>query len=292
MKSNYIEENLDKLKSTWLIEEKILDKWEMLFDIWDIDNNLYYILDGNLWVNIESVNNRREIAILSKWDITWEASLLWINIEKKASIIAKTKTKLISFNIEKKLDLLFKAHPMIAKWLFVYLLWIEHERVKNLNFHVSANYDINNLIRDIWEINMKSIFKVIDWFKEIIKADRVLFIERNENVDDIIMVSYDTNFPWRKQTDKFYDKENSSKIIKLWEIYSDNNIDEENQNIYINDISIWKFILGYFIVIRNNEAFTDNDQKVISWITNSFWWLLKQYKYQKDEINIAYINNY
>lgn len=292
MKTNYIEKNIDKLLSTWLFKEKTLKKWEALFNIWDIDNNLYYIKNWVLSVWIKWITeNNKEIAILEKGNITWEWSLFNPKA-KKASITAKSDSKLLYMNIEKDMDTFFIQNPILWKELLIYLLSIEHDRINNLNFHISANYEINSLIRDIWEINKKSIYKVIDWFKEIIKADRILYLEKNENITDIIKLSYDTNFEWRTQIDKIYDKENEKNIINLREIYESNNINESKENIYINDISIWNFILWYFILIRNDKPFSDNDQKVISWITNSFWGLIKQYKNQQEDKNRLHLMGY
>ena len=92
--------DLNFLKKSWYFKEVILEKWEVLFKEWEIDNNIYIIVLWELSVEKYTTKQKDEtkiLAYLKKDDIFWEAALN-SNLPKQVNIVSQTKTHLISIN--------------------------------------------------------------------------------------------------------------------------------------------------------------------------------------------------
>ena len=274
--------NIELLKSSDYFKEKTLKKWEVLFDEWEIDNNLYYILEWQLSIEKYTTKERKiskQLAIIDEKDFFWEGSLN--NSEKKqVKIIALKNTKLLYIDAKKDFLEFMKIFPEEAKNILVYIIGVTNKRTLIWNKYITSIYEINKQITEIKNINFREIFKIYDKINLILEWKYLLFLESNSVDENYLTLKYDSRKPWKMQ----------DLLIKKWE-YSLEDIWIENwDKIITKEISIWLEVLWNIIVAKESE-FNQNEKRIFLWMMNSLSWLLKQKNIIEEERNKQFIEN-
>ena len=273
---------LELLKSSGYFKEKTLQKWEILFDEWDIDNNLYYLETGKISIEkyVDKKNNlTKQLAIIHKEDFFWEWALN--NSEKKqVKIIGLTESKLLYIDAKEDFLKFMKHFPELAKDILVYIISLTNKRTLDWNNYIPSIYEINKSIVEINQINFKEIFKIFDKINKILNWDYLLFLETNPIDKMYLSLKYDTRKIWKIQ----------NKLVEKWKFYLNEIGISKVDKIITKNISIWDEIL-WNIVIAKKDVFTENQQRIFLGIINSLAWLLKQKNILEEERDIEFSQN-
>jgi hypothetical protein len=274
--------NIDLIKTSNHFKEKILRTWEVLFDEWDIDNNLYYILEGQLSIEKYTTKERdttKQLAIINNKDFFWEGSLN-NSEEKKVKIIALEETKLLYINGKTEFLEFTKAFPEEAKNILVNIISITNKRILSWNKYITSIYEINKQVSKIQNVNFKEIFCLFEKIKFILELKYLIFLETNNIDKTYLKLKYDSRKPWKMQD--LLIKRWESLITKIWII------DEEKT--IIKDISIWSEVLWRIILVKDND-FSKNDEIIFLWVINSIFWILKQKELLEEERDKKFSKN-
>lgn len=261
-------------------KSKSLKTWEILFDEWEIDKNIYVVEKGKVKVEKYFSSEKKEkklLAVLWKNSIFWEGSI-FNNHPKEVVISAIWETKLY-FIKSKDFRNFIKENTEIAVDFLSQIINLSNKRLLEANFLLTSNYKISKMISEEIEFSNKNLFDIIDEFCSIIKAKYIIYVEINQVLENYATVSYDSRIQW-KLLDKVV-KLKSSKIdlenLKEFEVWEKNMILELKNGNKI----IW-----FFIIWEDEKVeFSESQKKSI----NSIWVLLagfiKQKQYFQNEKN-------
>ena len=261
-------------------KSKSLKTWEILFDEWEIDKNIYVVEKGKVKVEKYFSSEKKEkklLAVLWKNSIFWEGSI-FNNHPKEVVISAIWETKLY-FIKSKDFRNFVKENTEIAVYFLSQIINLSNKRLLEANFLLTSNYKISKMISEEIEFSNKNLFDIIDEFCSIIKAKYIIYVEINQVLENYATVSYDSRIQW-KLLDKVVELK-SSKIdlenLKEFEVWEKNMILELKNGNKI----IW-----FFIIWEDEKVeFSESQKKSI----NSIWVLLagfiKQKQYFQNEKN-------
>ena len=270
--------NIEFYITSWFFQLKEFNPWEIVFDEWSNDENLYIIISWKIWVWKYTTTEKKEVkelALLRDNDFFWEASLN-SNIPKEAVLRAVEYTKLIYINWKIWLQNFIEKYPKEWFELLLYIIDSTNKRLVLANKLITANHEIVKSIIEIEDINDKSIFLVIDKIKLVTGYDYILYFEVNQVVNDFLLFKYDTRQNWKFQ-DKVIER------IKFNDLKNFKDVVLENYN-YVQKLNIWKIDLG-FLIIWKKSSLDYEDRKLILSISNSLTWLIRQKAILKDELN-------
>jgi len=190
--------NIEFLENSWFFQIKTLEAWEVLFDEWDIDNNLYIIKEWELSIEKYTTTDRTETKILAKlWnsEIFWEWSL-WDSAPKQVRIKATKKTTLLEIEAKNSFEEFLLKHT--KKWvdLLSSIIYISNKRLLEANFLITSSYKINKHISEINEFNNKNLFEILDELEKTINWKYVLYLEKNPVLENILILKYDSRYKW------------------------------------------------------------------------------------------------
>jgi hypothetical protein len=82
--------------------------------------------------------------------------------------------------------------PKEALQFLKQIIDLGNKRVLKANSQITATYEMNHAILELESVNNKSVFHLLDTFKNIVHADFILFLEKNPVIDSYLNVKYDT----------------------------------------------------------------------------------------------------
>lgn len=261
-------------------KSKSLKTWEILFDEWEIDKNIYVVEKGKVKVEKYFSSEKKEkklLAVLWKNSIFWEGSI-FNNHPKEVVISAIWETKLYFIN-SKDFRNFVKENTEIAVDFLSQIINLSNKRLLEANFLLTSNYKISKMISEEIEFSNKNLFDIIDEFCSIIKAKYIIYVEINQVLENYATVSYDSRIQW-KLLDKVVELKNSKidlENLKEFEVWEKNMVLELKNGNKI----IW-----FFIIWEDEKVeFSESQKKSI----NSIWVLLagfiKQKQYFQNEKN-------
>ncbi len=261
-------------------KSKSLKTWEILFDEWEIDKNIYVVEKGKVKVEKYFSSEKKEkklLAVLWKNSIFWEGSI-FNNHPKEVVISAIWETKLY-FIKSKDFRNFVKENTEIAVDFLSQIINLSNKRLLEANFLLTSNYKISKMISEEIEFSNKNLFDIIDEFCSIIKAKYIIYVEINQVLENYATVSYDSRIQW-KLLDKVVELKNSKidlENLKEFEVWEKNMVLELKNGNKI----IW-----FFIIWEDEKVeFSESQKKSI----NSIWVLLagfiKQKQYFQNEKN-------
>lgn len=261
-------------------KSKSLKTWEILFDEWEIDKNIYVVEKGKVKVEKYFSSEKKEkklLAVLWKNSIFWEGSI-FNNHPKEVVISAIWETKLY-FIKSKDFRNFIKENTEIAVDFLSQIINLSNKRLLEANFLLTSNYKISKMISEEIEFSNKNLFDIIDEFCSIIKAKYIIYVEINQVLENYATVSYDSRIQW-KLLDKVVELKNSKidlENLKEFEVWEKNMVLELKNGNKI----IW-----FFIIWEDEKVeFSESQKKSI----NSIWVLLagfiKQKQYFQNEKN-------
>ncbi len=277
--------NIDFFEKNKYFKHVHLDAWEILFDEWTMDNNIYIILAWK--VSIEKYTtiqkqDTRQLATLKRGNFFWEWAINNSEV-KEVRVIALEKTILISINAKNNLQKFIEEEP--KEW-FLFLkeiIDISNKRILSTNKEITANYEIDKYINEIEKIDLKNIFLLIDKIKCVVWCSYILYLENNDFVKNIFILKYDTRFKWKLK----------DIAIDVWTnfTYQDlrrNKVYASKFNI-ITKLFLGSTELGYLVFWNNLNDFKYDEYKMVLGISNRITWLLRQRKLLEEERNKLYI---
>ena len=261
-------------------KSKSLKTWEILFDEWEIDKNIYVVEKGKVKVEKYFSSEKKEkklLAVLWKNSIFWEGSI-FNNHPKEVVISAIWETKLY-FIKSKDFRNFIKENTEIAVDFLSQIINLSNKRLLEANFLLTSNYKISKMISEEIEFSNKNLFDIIDEFCSIIKAKYIIYVEINQVLENYATVSYDSRIQW-KLLGKVVELKNSKidlENLKEFEVWEKNMVLELKNGNKI----IW-----FFIIWEDEKVeFSESQKKSI----NSIWVLLagfiKQKQYFQNEKN-------
>lgn len=288
IKQNSLLNYCNIFESSPLFETKTINKWEILFDEWAIDNNLYIIKKWLLSVEKYTSNERTEtkqLALLKSGDFLWEASLEKWNEPKEALIKALDKSEILIIDAKHDLKKFIEENPTIGYEVLKHIIISTNERLLEANKLITTNYEIEKTISAMKEVNHKNIFWLIDAFKNITDIDYILYFEKHQVMEKFLILKYDSRQP-NKMQDRVFER--SGYFLNLDDLFIECNINQEDK-IIINKISIGNEVFWYLIFGREKRSFNGSDKKIFSSLTNSLAWVIKKLFSDKDLKNQLYI---
>jgi len=266
--------NTKFLKSLDYFKEITLKRWDILFDEWEINNNLYYILSGKLSIEKYTTKEKKEtkqLAIIWKDDFLWEWALN-TSEPKQVKVLASEKSELLY--IDAKTDFLdfMKEYPEKAKNILVYIISITNKRALVWNKYITSIYEINKSIRKIWKVNFKEIFKILDKINLILEWEFLIFLETNMIDKSYLTLKYDSRKSWKMQ----------DKLLEKWKYNLEEIWIKKDYKILTKEVFIWEESL-WNIIITKKENFNQNDKRIFLGMINSLAWILKQKKNLEEE---------
>lgn len=289
LKQNTLLNFIDTFEKSPLFETINVEKWQMLFDEWSSDNNLYIIKKWLLSVEKYTTTERtdtKQLATLKTGDFLWEASLDKSSWKKEALIKALENTEVLAIDGKNDLKKFIEENPSIWYELLKHIITETNKRLLESNKIITTNYEIEKHVKALTQIDRKSIFWLIDKVKVIADVDYILYIEKHQVLDNFFTLKYDSRQP-NKMLDEVFERK--WYFLDLDELFERANICKDDQ-IIINKLSIGNEIYGYLILWREKRAFSGSDKKIFTSIANSFVWVLKKFFTDKEDMNKVYIN--
>lgn len=278
---NFIMQNMQLFEKSPYFSKKIINTWEILFDEWDFDSNLYIVKSWSLSVQKytdSKKKNTKELAILQVWDFFWEWTLKKNEI-KKTSVRSLSITELLQIEWQNDIKKFIKENSEIWIELLFYLIDKTNNRLNETNEQIAINYEIDNTIRELKEINQNTLILLVDKIQELINSDYIVYIEKNSIVKNYYIIKYDS-----RKSGKFLNIliEAKNWILNLDELYKLANINEKDF-LNINKITIWWNDLWFLIIWRESKNFSNNEKIISKSIANSLSWVIKQILIEKEE---------
>jgi len=275
------------LENSWYFKQITLEPSEILFDEWDIDNNIYIVKSWEISVEKQLTweeNNIKILASLKQWKIFWEWALNDSD-QKQVRIKANTKTELLSIDAQKGIEKLLTEKPTEWLSLLKHIIYLWNKRVLKSNAQITSTYEINNSILHLEKIDNRSIFWLIDTFKNITNVDYVIYLEKNTVLDWYYNLKYDTRYKWKllDSTLEIQNEENIESVIKS------ENVQLSDYNL-LEKLHVWNYNIWYFIIWKKTE-FEENDKKIIISIGSSLSWVMRQKRLLDEERDKNYMNN-
>ncbi len=266
-------------------KKRTLEVWEYLFYEGEIDENIYIILVWELKVEKYTNSEKKDkkiLATLKKNEVFWEASLN-TNKEKQTSIRAKRKTTLLYINANKWLENFRKDYPTEAFNLLKYIIHLSSKRLNISNNLITASYTISQEIIELKDFSYKTIFELIEKIKLITKTDEeIIYLEENPILKEYVTLKYRTGKKWRMENQVIKIYENKLDLLDLKTKWKYN---------YTQNLKIWDKNYWYLVFIRNDLDFSENEIKILSILSTSLAWVLKQKEYLREQKNKDYIKN-
>lgn len=272
-----------------LFEKKIINKWELLFNEWSIDNNIYIIKKWLLSVEKYTTTEKtqtKQLAILKTWDFLWEASLNKTWEKKQALIKAIEKSEILAIDAKNDLKKFIEENPSLWFELLKHIITETNKRLLEANKLITSNYEIEKAINSLKDINSKTIFSLIDKIKDIVDVDYILYFEKHQIMENFLTLKYDSRQP-NKMQDKIFER--SGYFLDLEELFINCDIKQEDK-IIINKLSIWNEVFWYLILAREKRGFTGSDKKIFTSLANSLAWVIKKLFTDKENKDKIYIN--
>lgn len=269
--------NIKFLENNKYFKKQTLKKWELLFDEWDFDDNLYIILSWELKIEKYISDDRKEtklIAILKNNEIFWEASLS-NKQAKEVKIVAKKETKLLKIKSEDFEEFMSKF-PKLWIEILTSIIDLSNKRLREANLLLTTSYNISKIIWEKQDFDNKNLFKIIDNILEILDLEYILVFEKNQVLENYIKFEYDTRNKWKMQ----------NEIFELnWEMnleFLEKNNIKINKNIFIQKLinqnkNIWYLVFAWDL----SETLKKNINSISIMIAS----FIKQKQYFENEKN-------
>lgn len=265
--------HLENIKSSWHFTQLKLKSWEVLFQQWDIDENLYIIYDGELSVQ-RSIETKKwdfkELWLLSIGNIVWEAALSHSE-PKQVQIVANRDTVLLKIEWKTDFPKFVSEYPSEGYTLLTTIISIANTRLLRANRQLTANYEVNLAISKIKDISITSIYKLLLVFQSILQVDQIMYFEKNRVIDSYYKLRYDS-----KNTSSI-----QNKIIKLKnEKFDFDVLQAEKVDLcrYIrsSDLTLWDEHYWFLVMGRDIKDFHENEDQLLANIAWSFVGIIHQ----------------
>ena len=279
--------NIEFLQSSGFFKTVSLKQGDVIFDEWEIDNNLYVIISWKIdvlkYTTIERKTTKK-LATLLKMDFFWEGWLSSRDQAKKVKLTAASDSELISIDAWDEMEKFISENPEQGLLFLKHIIYITNKRLNKNNRQIAADYELNKEINNIEKVTLKSIFHIIDRIKAIIECEYIVFFEHNIVLDNYYKLKYDTRsgVSFDEMSLEIKDT-NNPRVIKDMK-----GINFSPFNTIVN-LSIWERNLWFLIAGRKNNVFNENEKNMLVSMGNSLSGIIKQKEVLEEERNKNYI---
>lgn len=264
----------EKVKKIYLkkwenIAKPTLEKWFFIIKSWilSIKKSTNWI-EKNLWM-------------LHLWDFFW---IFW---EYQNEIISCfSESEIYFFEDELEFNNFIKKDINLWLELVYYINNTLKTQLLNSKKIISINYEIQQIISQIKQINIKSILETIEKIKQLVWVDYIIYLEKHPVLDNFLTLKYDSRFK-NKMFDLVFEKKDN--FLDLQEVFQKANINQ-NDFLWVNKLNIWGEIYWYLIFWNQKTNFEEIDKKIFSSIASNLAWIIKKFLSDKDEKNKQYNN--
>ena len=251
--------NISLFEKNTLFQKKTFKPDELIFDEWEVNENLYLIKSGKLSVEKYTTDERievKEVANLGAGNFFWEWAIS-SDTPKEVRIRAMEETELLYINGKSDFLKFLELHPQEAFYLFSFIISETNKRLITANRQIIANYEIDKTINELEILDMKSIFLLIDKIRAIVGCSYLLYLEKNPYVIETMILKYDTRLKWKAQ----------SLAITFSGSFPPE--DFRKNKVYVSrfnevvPVSIGKEVLGYLVYGQNLRDFNEAEKKTI-----------------------------
>ena len=274
--------NIKTLKDSWYFREVHLEKAEVVFKEWEVNENIYIVLAWELVVEKLTSKQWKEskiLAYLRENDVFGEAALN-NNNPKQVSVTTTRKTVLLVIWAQKLLNVFSIKYKQEAFNLMRYIVFLSNKRLSESNYLITANYKIAQEIKKLDEISYKAIFEILEKMKEALWVSDIIFYEVNPVMENYLTLKYDTRFKWKMQNEIIEITDNKLDLLDL-------KVDDYYN--FTQKLGIWRNDLWYLIFLKKDFNFNETDRKVLSSISSSLSWLIKQKQLLEEDKNKEYM---
>ncbi len=268
--------DINLLEKSWFFESINLKSWEILFDEWQVDDNLYIIKSWELLIEKYTTNEKKEtklLAVLNQWEIFWEWALN--NSEpKQVKISAKNNCELLKIEAKNDFEKFLAKNTKIWIQLLASIIDIWNKRLLESNFLITSSYEITKNISQINDFNNKNLFEIFDNLSKTINSKYILYFEKNPVLQDYLVFRYDTRNSWKLK----------DEIIKTdwnwldFELIKQNQIDDSEKS-YIQELVNKNEVVWYLVIWYGENNFDESHKKAIISISVSIAWFISQKQY-------------
>lgn len=247
---------------------------EVLFDEWDIDTNIYIVINWILSIEKYTTPERTDTKVLAtlktenfvgEWGLNWD-------FKKEVKILAETDVNLLVIDAQKWFTSFMEDNPEHAKNLLSTIISVTNRRLSDANKYITSVYQINKNIRELVDVNFKEIFKILDSINNIMESDFLLFLEVNPVMKEYLTLKYDSRKSWKM----------ADTIVEKWNYTLEEIGIQWDFKILTKEITLWKESLWNIIIARKSR-FSENEKRIFLALISSLSWLLKQKKVLEEE---------
>ncbi len=275
------------LQSSGFFETISLKSWDVIFDEWEINNDLYVVISWKINVLKYTTSERKQVkklATLLKMDFFWEAWLSVKNEPKKVKIQASSDSELLKIDAGTWVEKFIKDNP--EEWLnfLKHIIYITNKRLNKNNRQIAADYELNKEINNLEKITLKSIYHIIDKIAVIIECDYILFFEHNIVMNNYYSLKYDTRTGASFEGISLEIEDLKSLDIKKDIPHLDTSLFNNIVKLNIGERELWFLVVG-----RKNNIFSENEKNMLISMWNSLSGIIKQKEVLEEEKNKSYI---
>ena len=274
------------LENSWFFQKKLLQSGEVLFREWEKDKNIYIIKSWEVSVTKKLIREKlqeKTLSVLGTGKIFWEGALSNDTL-KQVNVRGNKKTELLFIDAHKDMQDFLSEYP--AEWLefLKNIIRITHKRLIRVDHQLTAIFEMNASILHMQDMNYKTIFQLIHTFQHIIWADYIIYVEKNDVMEHYYFIRYDTRKPQMLQDNVIVIDDTK----KLHHILQEEGIDLKKYTI-IEPLGSEKNHIGYFVIWREKFPFEENEDRIITSISNSLTAVMRQKKLINEERNKSFI---
>lgn len=272
-------------------QKKTLKKGELLFDEWDVDNFFYIIVTGMLIVEKYTTMDRtrtKMLAFLKPGDFVGESSLSGKKEPKEARIKALEQSTLLYIDGKEGMKEFILSHGEDGYEFLKILITEGNKRLKYANIMITIHYEIEKLITHLKDVNMKSLFNIIQHMHSIIQVDYILYFEKHPVLENYLILRYDSRYPGTFLDMVF---EQTEYFLNLDLLYSQVHIHQEDY-ILINKIHLGEEVFWFFIFGRKQEMFSETDKKILLSMVHSLAGIIKKIFLEREERDKNYLSDF
>lgn len=262
-KINPIIAYLEKFDTYFKKKKRILETWEVLFSPWK-DNNFYIITSGEIDIFRYTIDGtKKEIWKARSGSFIWEW-IIFDRQQKDVEAIANRTTQVFALSRE-DLQRLESLSPKEAMDLYKYIIEITNKRLLDTGKELADIYELTNKVLELAKNWEKWFFNVMQYIKQVIWSDYIIFVEQHPSIDWFFFYKYSTELKntrlinkkaWNEITDNLWWSYNWDCPHIFWTGISD--------SIYVlplrnNDKLKWYFVCG-----KKKWVITDNEMRVSS----------------------------
>ncbi|MDD2907360.1 MAG: cyclic nucleotide-binding domain-containing protein [Candidatus Gracilibacteria bacterium] len=278
--------DIEFLENSGYFEKINIKAGDILFNEGDIDENLYIIKKGSVFIKKYTSSDKTEtkiIAQIGELDIFGEGAL-GDSEPKQVTVVANQDTELLKIEAKVKFEEFLQKNTKKGIQLLSSIIYIGNKRLLEANFLITLSYRINKYISEITKFNNINLFSIINELSETINCKYIIYIEKNNVIPNIGTIKYDTRLKGKMKQDIIELKNDNIDI----EYLKNEGLSLSNYNL-VDELKNGNKVIGYLIIGKENSNFDEGEKKSIGIISVSIAGFIKQKEYIEEK-NINYYN--